>query len=125
MNEYLVRYTGERSEERVLADAYVHDLFDVVFTVKGLETRRVAVAEISNVRLFAGVDSSVPEVQIAPIAAVREITQKSQELAIPPEIQPPDTFPRVERSPRSGPRYRNLPIAGHGADTYQVDDVRE
>jgi hypothetical protein len=125
MNQYLVRYTGERSEELVLADAYVHDLFDVVFIVNGQETRRVAVAEIANLERLADADPWMPEVPIASTTAVRESTPTSPQLPTHLGIQPFDTVSSVGRSSRSGPRYRSLPVAGHDPDTHEVDDIRE
>jgi hypothetical protein len=107
MHEFVIRFTGERDEERVSADACAHDLFDLVFLIGGKETRRVAVAEISSVVRAA------------------EPPQRSRQESMLPEVRPLETHPRVERPSRSGPRYRNLRVAGHGPDTQQVDDILE
>src|SRR4051812_6520050 len=37
MNEYVIRFTGERAAERISADACAHELFDLVFLVGGEE----------------------------------------------------------------------------------------
>ncbi|MEA2580061.1 MAG: hypothetical protein QOE83_953 [Actinomycetota bacterium] len=124
MNEYLVRFTGERLEDRVFADTYAHDLFDVVFLVGGEETRRVAVAEIADVQRV-GLDSPWLPGARGPFAADGpELLRAPDEESPQAAIQPPGSSSQVGRSSRSGPRFRYLPIAGHDDEAHGADEVR-
>jgi hypothetical protein len=123
MNEYLVRFTGPRLEERVFAETYAHDLFDIVFLVGGEETRRVAVAEIADVQRV-GLDSPSLPGPRDPFADGPEIQGSPAQDFLQTAIHPLGSSSQVGRPARSGPRFRYLPIAGHDDEAHGADEVR-